>query len=97
MDDNLEDWPTCDWCGRELGDFNLELAEGRLRNIFSASPNAITTTDIYGVITDCNNATLEIHGYDSKDEVIGRSAFEFMAPHERELAEERFKELLDLE
>ena len=46
--------------------------ETHLRNIISQTPAGYFHIDLEGRILDVNNAWLRIHGYDSKDEVIGR-------------------------
>jgi len=64
---------------RKKAEKALRESEETLRNIFAASPDAITVSDMEGKIVDCNQATLEMHGFSSKEEVLGRSAFEFIA------------------
>ena len=66
----------------------------RLENVFAASPDAITVTDLTGKIVECNKATLELYGFSSKDEVIGRNAFEHIAESDRERAVENTKKVL---
>jgi len=51
----------------------LTQSEEKLRIIFESASDSIVTTDINGMITDVNNATLILHQYESKNELIGRS------------------------
>ncbi len=66
----------------------LRESEEKLRNMFDSVTDGITVTDLNGTITECNDITVKIHGFDSKDKVLGKSAFEFIAPldHERATA-----------
>ncbi|MCP4105922.1 MAG: PAS domain S-box protein [Desulfobacteraceae bacterium] len=69
-------------------------SETKLRSIFDSSPNAITVTDMDGVISDCNQMTLELHGYSSKDEVIGKKGFELIAERDHERVKENSRKTL---
>ena len=62
--------------------------ELKLRTIFASSPDAIAVIDLNGCITECNPAALDMLGHLTRGEVIGRSAFEFVAEKDREKAEE---------
>lgn len=68
-------------------------AEERLRGIFGSCPDAITVIDLNGNITECNQATLEMLGYSSKEEVIGRNGFALIAKKDRERIQENLKKL----
>jgi PAS domain S-box-containing protein len=72
-----------------------EVEETELRAIFASSPDAITVTDLDGSITDCNQATLDLHGYSSKEELIGKSAFELIANKDHKRAMENLKKTLE--
>jgi len=73
---------------------DLRRSEGKLRSIFVSSPDAITVTDLNGNVTECNQATLNLHGYSSKSEVIGMNAFAFIAKKDHERALENMKRTL---
>jgi PAS domain S-box-containing protein len=73
----------------------LRKSEGELRSIFASSPDAIAVTDLNGNIADCNQATLDIGGYSSKDEVIGKNALWFFAEKDRERAILNLKKTLE--
>jgi PAS domain S-box-containing protein len=66
----------------------------KLRAIFESSPDAITVTDLKGRIIECNQATLELHGYSSKDELIGEDAFKLIAKKDHKKAMENLKKTL---
>jgi len=72
-----------------------ESVQKRLENVFAASPDAITVTDLTGKIVDCNKATLELYGFSSKDKVIGRNAFEHIAESDRQRAVKNMKKVLE--
>ena len=63
----------------------LRESEERLQLMFESVTDGITVTDLNSVITEVNQKILEIHGVGSRDEVLGKSALEFIAPgnHER--------------
>ncbi|MEX2725609.1 MAG: nitrogen regulation protein NR(II), partial [Candidatus Freyarchaeota archaeon] len=54
--------------------------------ILASSPDAITVTDLDGNLIECNQAALDLHGFSSKEEVIGQSAFKYISEKDRERA-----------
>jgi PAS domain S-box-containing protein len=54
------------------------MEEARLKAILSSSPDAIIIADLTDKIVNCNDATVNLAGYLSKEEIIGRSAFEII-------------------
>jgi PAS domain S-box-containing protein len=64
---------------RKRAEIALRDREEKLRSIFNASPCAITVSDLEGVILECNQVTLDLYGYSSREEVVGRSVLEFIA------------------
>ncbi|MEM3824100.1 MAG: CHASE4 domain-containing protein, partial [Candidatus Bathyarchaeia archaeon] len=73
----------------------LKKNQEKLKSILSASPDAITATDLNGIITECNEQTLRMHEYASKGELIGKNAFVLIAPNDHKKAEEKIKETLE--
>ena len=63
-------------------------SEAKLRAVIDSSPEAITVTDLSGCIIDCNQATLALHGFTTKEELIGHSALDLIAPADRQRAAE---------
>jgi two-component system, sporulation sensor kinase E len=55
----------------------------KLETIFNSSPDAITLCDLNGKIIECNEATLNLLRYSSKQELIGKNAFEMVAPKDQ--------------
>ncbi len=73
---------------------DLSKDEEKLRSVFAASPDAITVTDLNGRIVDCNQATLAICGSSSKQELIGKNSFAFIAKKDRKRAMESLQKTL---
>ncbi len=72
--------------GRKEKDFTLEESEEMYRALLSISPDGVTITDLEGRVTYTSPRALEMHGLESADEVLGMSAFEMIAPEDRERA-----------
>ena len=69
---------------------DLTKAMDRLRSILDSSPDSITVTDAEVNIIDCNQATLDNLGYPSKEELIGKNAFETIVEKDHERAMKNF-------
>jgi PAS domain S-box-containing protein len=76
---------------RKKADMKIWEREERLRAIFGSSPDAITVSDLHGNILDCNEAAWKMLGFSSKEEVIGKSSFDFIAKKDRQKALENLK------
>ncbi len=61
----------------------LRQSEEKLRLMFEAVADGIAVVDLNGVITDCNTRTVELHGYGSKNDLIGKSAFDLIISPEQ--------------
>ncbi len=61
---------------------------------FTFSPEAITMSDLNGNITNCNKAALDLHGYSSKNELIGKSALTLIAKKDHGRAIKNMKETM---
>jgi PAS domain S-box-containing protein len=57
-------------------------SEEKLRQIFESVTDGISVTDLEGIITEANQRTVEMHGFSSKNKLLGKSVFELLAPHE---------------
>ena len=79
---------------RLAADTALLESENLYRSLISASPDAVTVTNVKGQITFVSNRALEIFGHASKDEVIGRHLFDWVMSEEHEIARASFQELL---
>jgi len=69
--------------------------EAKLEAILESSPEAITVIDLNGKIVECNQKALDMLGYSSKDELIGRNGFAFVAEKDRGRAKGNLAKVLD--
>jgi two-component system, sporulation sensor kinase E len=72
----------------------LRESEEKTRNILESSPEAITVADLNGNIVDCNQATLNLFGFISKKELIGKSGLPFVTEKDRKRLMENIKKTL---
>jgi len=61
----------------------LKESEERYKTLVQTSPDAVTVTNPVGLITYVSHQTLKLHGYDSSEELLGRSAIDLVAPKDR--------------
>jgi PAS domain S-box-containing protein len=61
-------------------------AAGKIRAVFESINDGITITDLQGVITDFNEATLRLLYYQQRDDLTGHSAFDLISAAERSKA-----------
>jgi two-component system phosphate regulon sensor histidine kinase PhoR len=64
----------------------LRESEELYRTLVNTAPDAVTATNLHGEITYVSQRTLQLHGYDSVQELLGKSAFELIALEDREKA-----------
>ena len=63
----------------------------KTRAIFESIQDGITVTNLQGVITGLNDATVRLHGYERQDELLGHSAFDLIAVSEHPRAAENMQ------
>jgi len=73
---------------RKRAEEELRASEEKLRLMFESIREGITVTDLQGSMTDVNESVLRMHGFRDKEEIIGRSAFEFISAKDRARAEQ---------
>ncbi|MDY6966846.1 MAG: PAS domain S-box protein, partial [Halobacteriota archaeon] len=73
----------------------LQESEERYKTLVRTSPEAITVSDLKGVITEVSEQTLELHGFGSPEELIGRNAFDLIASEDHERAMENLNKTLE--
>ena len=61
----------------------LKESEVRYKTLIRTSPDAITVMDLDGGITYVSDQTLQIHGYEKKEDLLGKSAFDLIAAEDR--------------
>ena len=69
---------------RKRAEEALRQSKEKLRQMFESVTDGILVIDLNGVITEVNQRTVEIHGYKSKGELFGKSAFKLVAPRDYE-------------
>jgi PAS domain S-box-containing protein len=69
--------------------------EAKLNAILESSPEAITITDLDGNIVECNQATADLHGGQSKEDLTGKNALEFIAKKDHEKAIQNLKKTIE--
>ncbi|WP_457557982.1 hybrid sensor histidine kinase/response regulator [Candidatus Harpocratesius sp.] len=73
---------------------NLEKSCEFLRITLNSSPNAITTTDLNGIIINCNPATVELHRANSEHDVIGLNSLDLIDEKDQDLAIHNMEKIL---
>ena len=61
-------------------------SEARLRLMFDTVSDGIVVTDLSGIIIEANEKAVERSRVGSREELIGKSVFQFIAPHDHEKA-----------
>ncbi|MCD4818392.1 MAG: PAS domain S-box protein [Candidatus Cloacimonetes bacterium] len=72
----------------------LKESEEKFRSMIESSPDAITVSDLSGTIIECNQETLIMHGFSTKEEIIGKKAFDLIIPQNKEKAVKNMKKTL---
>jgi PAS domain S-box-containing protein len=60
----------------------LRDSEEKLRKMFESVTDGISVIDLKGIITEVNQRMVEMHGFSSKDELRGKSAFDLVTPRD---------------
>jgi len=76
---------------RKRAEEALRQSEEKMKIMFESVGEGITVSDLQGKIVQLNESTVRIHGYSSKDELIGRNVFELIAESDRAKALEAMK------
>jgi PAS domain S-box-containing protein len=62
----------------------LRESEEKLQKMFESVTDGISVVDLNGAIIETNQRMVEMHGFASRDELLGRKASELVAPRDRE-------------
>jgi len=79
---------------RKKTEESIKESEERYKTLVTTSPDAITATDLEGKITFVSPQTLRIHGFDNVKELLGKSAFDLIAPEDHKRAIENTEKTL---
>ena len=71
---------------RKRAELALRESESKIRTILAFSPNSTVVTDLNGKILECNQATLVLHNFSDKTELLGKNSLELIVPEERDKA-----------
>jgi len=69
--------------------------EAKLNAILESSPEAITIIDLDGNIIECNQATADLYSCPSKEDLIGKNAFELIAKKDNEKVIQNLKKTIN--
>jgi PAS domain S-box-containing protein len=80
---------------RKKNENQINTQKKQLEAIFASSPDGITITDLSANILDCNQAALSLIGVGSKEEAIGKSLVELIAPKDQQRAQDTLAKVLE--
>ncbi len=86
---------SLDITARKRAEEALRASEEKLRSILLSSPNAITVTDLNGIIVECNRKASVLHNYSSIEDMIGKNALVLIAPRDHYRAVDNLKKTLE--
>ncbi|MGA1840947.1 MAG: PAS domain S-box protein [bacterium] len=64
----------------------LKESEEMYKTLVKTSPDAVTITNLDGNITEVSQRTLELHGFSSPEEILGKNSFDLIAQEDHEKA-----------
>ncbi len=73
----------------------LRESEERYKTLVNTLPDAVTTTDLGGVIQYASPKTAWLHGYKYPEELVGKDCFELIDPKDRKKAEDNLSITLE--
>lgn len=79
---------------RKRAEKALQEREEMLRIILESSPDAIAVTDSKAILIECNQSNVDMLGYSSKGELIGKNAFTLIAQKDQKRARKNSEKTL---
>lgn len=86
---------TRDITERNTAEKALQESEEMYKLLVKTSPDAVTVIDLKGNIIELSTRTLELHGFNTVDEMLGLNAFDYIAPEDRGKAINIFHKVLE--
>jgi PAS domain S-box-containing protein len=80
---------------RKQREETLRRKQEEIRSIFASSPDAIMIIDMKLRVMECNQAALDLLGYSSKEEMIGKNFIDFVANEDHQRVIEDAKKALE--
>lgn len=68
---------------RKMAEHAQRISEEKYRTMLNASPYGILLTDIKGIITDVSEIGLELFGFHTRDDLVGKHFFRFVPSEEK--------------
>jgi PAS domain S-box-containing protein len=72
----------------------LRKSEEMYKLLLKTSPEAVAVSDLKGNVVEISHRTLELFGYDSPDELIGKSGFLVVAPEDHQKVREIMEKVM---
>ena len=79
---------------RKKAEQALQASTEKIRGMFESITDGITFTDLQGTIVELNEAAVRLHGYETRSQMIGLSAFDLIAEQDQVLAAENLQETI---
>ncbi|MHA2497017.1 MAG: PAS domain S-box protein [Candidatus Hodarchaeales archaeon] len=73
----------------------LRESEETYRTLIKASPDAVTVTDLTGLITFASERTARLHGFKNQEDLLGRNVLDFITPEDQERAIKNMREIME--
>lgn len=80
---------------RKQAELAARASEQLYRSLITISPDAVTLYDLNTQIIDVSQKKLELHGYNKRDQMLGKSGLDFIEPADRNKIEQYMKKLID--
>jgi len=80
---------------RKRAEQELQRSEQMYKTLVNTSPDSVIMADLDGCITYASEQTLELHGYEHAEELLGKNALELIVGEDREQARKDLKRTLE--
>ncbi|MFW9914695.1 MAG: PAS domain S-box protein [Candidatus Thorarchaeota archaeon] len=73
----------------------LRESEETYRTLIKASPDAVTVTDLTGLVTFASEQTAQLHGFKNREDLLGENVLDLIAPEDQERAVNNMREIME--